>query len=228
MGTKRIILFICLVLSISFIAGCASTSKTSSSNKIFELQYKPVSGHVYTYQGLRFEVSCPLRTRGKDNYFYALKKRPSPLESPKKYVLFDLSVQNPSQLNFRIPDDSIVLAGSSGKEYKPLSSIVPDTNRTRFLLRNVTSFKTIPFIYAIFVFDNIPENETELQLRFQIEVEDLLDHHYVLFEKQRTDPELMSEWDDNAQRIKDRDRLIKEYTDEEGYVNPGDLKKIQK
>jgi len=228
MGRGKIVLCICLTLIVSLINGCASNGKKPASDKIFELQYKPVSGHVYTYQGLRFETACPLRTRGKDNYYYALKKRPSPLETPKKYVLFDLSVHNPNQLNIRIVPESIVLAGESGKEYKALTSIKPDTNRTRFLIRNITSFKTTPFMYAIIVFKDIPEEETKLKLRFEIEVEDLIDHHYVLFEKQTTDPELVNKWDEKTKKIRERDKLIKEYTNEDGYIDPSDLNKISK
>ena len=228
MDRKKVVLFIFFSFMVLFINGCASNGNPGRSNKIFELQYKPVSGHVYTYQGLRFETSCPLRTRGKDNYYYALKKRPCPLESPRKYVLFDLSVHNPNQLNIRVVPESIVLAGESGKKYKSLSAIKPDTNRTRFLIRNITSFKTTPFMYAIIVFDNIPEEETKLKLSFEIEVEDLIDHHYILFEKQTTDPELVNRWNKKEKEIKKRDRLIKEYTDEDGYIDPADLKKIPK
>ena len=228
MNKKNIIFFLCFILIVFFISGCASSGKKISQNKIFELQYKPVSGNVYTYQGLRFEITCPLRTRGKNSYFYALKRRPFPLESPEKYLLFDLSIHNPRQLNVRIPRETIALEGSSGKEYKPLDSIRPDTNRTRFLLRNISSLKTSPFIYAILVFEDVPETETELNLRFQIEVEDMIDNHYVLFEKQKTDPQLVHQWDEKSKKVIERERLIKKYTNEDGYIKPSDLNKIQK
>lgn len=209
------------------IAGCAGPRQSALPGKIFELQYHPVSGDVYSFQGTRFTVSAPLRTKGQTDYFYAIEKEPTPLKSPRKYQLFEINVHNPQRRYVRIDFTSIELVGSNNDRYKPLDTIVPDTNQTRNLLRTLDVGKETPFIYGLVAFEPVPDWEKKLTLRFHIQIDDLMENHFVIFEKDAPDQEAVVDYREDARQLQKRERLIQQYSDEEGYIKPSDLPKIQ-
>ncbi|MDX9703823.1 MAG: hypothetical protein RBU23_12400 [Candidatus Auribacterota bacterium] len=223
--------FIAILCAVScMITGCA-TQETPRPNrlpgKIFELQYHAVTGQEYSFQGTRFTVDTPLRAKGATDYFYAIKKGSSPLKSSKKYLLFDMSVHNPHRRMVYMDFNTIELIGSSNARYRPLTKIDPDTNQTRNWLRILDAGNNTPFIYGLIAFEPVPEHEIKLTLRFRIQIDDLIDEHFVIFEKDTPDPEALRDYQEDSEALRERERLIDQYTDEKGYIKPADLPKIQ-
>ncbi len=226
MRNMAAIIVLCVAVG-TLINGCATKQSNRLPGKIFELQYHPVSGQDYSFQGTRFRVDTPLRTKGTTDYFYALQKAPTPLESPEKYLLFDVNIHNPQRLQVYIEFETIELIGSNNDRYRPLTVIKPDTNQTRNLLRILDSGSAMPFIYGVIAFEPVPDWEQKLTLRFRIHIEDLIDEHFVIFEKDTPDPEALRDLREDEEAMLEREKRIKKYTDEKGYIKPADLPKIE-
>ncbi len=180
---KKQVLIFFIFLSV---CGCASkTVVQKNTDALLSVSYKPVSGNVYREHGTRIEITCPLRAKGKDDYYYAFKKSHS-IKSKKKYLFFNVDIHNSSRSDIRIPYESISIIGARHDEYLPLEYIVPDNNKTRFLIRNLFEYKNTPFIFGIMAFEPLPEWENEIKIQFQIEIGDRIDRHFAIFKRNYT------------------------------------------
>ncbi len=181
MKTRFLIFFVLL-----FICGCASENLVDKTEEpLLSVPYIPMSGNIYTTNGLRIEISCPLRAKGKNDYYYAFKKKRS-VQSKKRYLFFNVDIHNISRSNVRIPYDSIKIVGVNNNEYLPLEYIEPDNNKTRFLIRNLFEYKNTPFIFGVIAFKPLPDWEDEIKIEFQIDVNDRIDRHFAIFKRNRT------------------------------------------
>ena len=217
-----------LMLLIVLLAGCANQQPTTRAQKLFEPSYKPVSGDVYENGGVKFIVGVPLRTFGSESYFYAVKKSQSPFVSSHKYLMFDITVHNPLQRSVSIPLEKIQLVGQNHEIYLPLRSIQPDTNKSRFLLRNLNDYRTSPTMYGLIVFEPLPEWEKEVKLQFQIDMDDDFENHYVLFKYNEPDAAALAEWNTVQKQNHARARFIRDHQDDQGYIKPADIDKLNK
>jgi len=176
---KQVMIFL-IFLSV---CGCASKNiSRKNTGKLLSVPYIPVSGNVYREHGTRIMITCPLRAKGKDDYFYAFKKAHS-VKSKKKYLFFNIDIHNSSRSDIRIPYESIKIIGANRDEYIPLEYIDPDNNKTRFLIRNLFEYKNTPFIFGVIAFDPLPEWENEIKIQLQIEIGDQTDRHFAIFKR---------------------------------------------
>ncbi|GEM_PF-3554786 len=214
-------------LAIFILCGCAAHQK-ELKGKIIEAQYKPISGDVYSVQGIRITVDVPLRTRGKTDYFYAIKKGVNAFSSPNKYLIFDICINNTYNRYIRFPQERIQLVGETQEIYKPLDAIEPDNNRSRYLLRNITESNNARTIYGIVAFNPPPDWEKQIKLQFQIEIDDFVDNHYVIFKKEEPNPEIVNQIEIESNKKRKIDNYIKSHTSPDGYIKPDDLEVIKK
>ncbi|MCB1194905.1 hypothetical protein KDK77_01855 [bacterium] len=217
-----------LILAVMWMEGCASTHSQGKTEKLFEPHYKAVSGNVYEYYDVKITVDVPLRTFGSETYFYALKKSPSPLVSPEKYLIFDIMLYNPQRRTAGILYESVVLVGQNQTKYQPLQSIKPDTNKTRFLMRNLDEFRSSPSSYGIFAFEPLPDWEKEIKLQFQIEIDGEIEHHFVIFRLNEPSQQALADWSAVQQRQHVQAQAISDNEDESGFLNPSALDEIKK
>lgn len=180
----RIVVLVAGLLCIC-ITGCSSSDKTArlTAAQNAQVPYLPVSGDIGEMFGVNIEITCVPRSELSNGYSYATEKVLSPLITNKKYVVFEIKMHNPYMHEVQIPTGSVQIIDQTHTEYFPLSTIEPNSNKAQLMMRNLHQYQTKRQMYGILVFENLPEDETEIKLQLQVEIDGQIDYHYAIFKR---------------------------------------------